>query len=108
MDYLASGTIHKEGKHLLKALQKLAPEIKGRPRLFGFDISFEDEEVEIYINSYDDLEFNIEISTSDFSVLVKYMEIVKKACEKLKCQYDITYSNSEEDFMYDTLYSKSE
>jgi len=109
MNYKATGSITlTEGAHLLEALQRKDSDIKGRPRLHGFDISLKNEEAEVYINSYDDVEFNLDIATTDFDVLKKYMDIVKNSCEELECQYDITYSNSEEDFMKDTIYAKSE
>ncbi|WP_378187315.1 hypothetical protein ACE939_03075 [Aquimarina sp. W85] len=82
---------------LHKKIEVLFPNIKGRSRLFGYDIELESEDLEFYINSYDEKEYKIDISTKKEEHLLLILSSLKQKLIELKGEFDLVYFKEDDE-----------
>lgn len=75
----------------------IIPDIKGRPRLFGYDIEFDDGNFSFYINTYDEKEYQIDICVPDEAFLFHLLHSLKEALIKLQAVFNLVYFIENED-----------
>ena len=82
---------------LHEKIKILFPNIKGRPRLFGYDIELESEELEFYINTIDEKEYKIDISTKNEENLLAILNSLKQKLIELEGEFDLVYFKEDDD-----------
>ncbi len=83
---------------LVASLSDQFSQLKGRPRIFGYDIELVEDQFELYINTLDEIEYQIQINfigiESDLKLL---LEKVKISLLNLDLQFDLVYYEEDED-----------
>lgn len=98
MNYIATGTIKNvDGELLFNKLKVSITDLKGKARVFGYDIELENDLLEFYINTYDEVEYQIDISSSDLEVLLRTKELVQRSLVDMNVMFDICYRIEDED-----------
>ncbi len=97
---VTSNDLHNEITNIL-------PNVKGRPRLFGYDIEFESDDFSLYINTYDEKEYQLDISMENKDNLFYLLDLLKKALLKLNTIFDLVYfieNENDEQISDDCIY----
>ncbi len=90
--YRCLGSIKSVNPEILhKGIKNFVPNIKGRPRIFGYDIELESEELTFYINTYDEKEYKIDISATGKEKLFLILEPLKELLIKSNSKFDLIY-----------------
>ncbi|MBA6316895.1 hypothetical protein [Cellulophaga baltica] len=84
-------------ENLHNKITEILPAVKGRPRIFGYDIEFESTELEFYINTYDEKEFQIDITTSNENKFFDIMEKLKNILIEMNGLFDLVYFKEDKD-----------
>jgi hypothetical protein len=85
-------------EQLAKSLERLYPNITYRPRVIGYDIELEEKNIELFISSYNEEEYNIDITFIAQKVeLLDFLERLKKQLLALDVYFDLTYFEENED-----------
>jgi len=106
--YRCLGSIKSINAEILhNGIKGFVPNIKGRPRLFGYDIELESEELTFYINTYDEKEYKVDISTIGKEKLFLLLEPLKELLIKSNSKFDLIYFREDtegnqvsEDYIY--------
>ena len=98
MYYRALGGIKNiESTEVHQRLKAVIPAIKGRSRLFGYDIEYEGKDLEFFINTYDEIEYYIDISSPYLDKLLPILNGLTNLLIDLNACFDIIYFMEEED-----------
>lgn len=84
-------------KELHKEIETIVPEIKGRPRLLGYDIEYEGVDCEFYINTYDEEYYQIDISMNKQGDFLSLLKDLRNILIKLECTFDLVYFQEDDE-----------
>jgi len=77
---------------LVNCLKLIFTNVKHRPRVFGYDIEFSNEQLELFISTFDEEEYNIDITAEmNESELLLLMNKLKIEFLKLNSPFNIGY-----------------
>lgn len=77
---------------LISVLEVKYPDLKSHPRVFGFDIELNNKYFELFINSFDDSEYHIDISFNEKeNILINFLNELKQTLLKLDVPFELTY-----------------
>ncbi len=83
---------------LAKELEKIYPNIAYRPRIIGYDIELVEGNIELFISSYNEKEYNVDIAlTADQEELIVFLETLKKQLLTLGVYFDLLYFEEDEE-----------
>ncbi len=94
MRYRIGGTVLDiEPQVLVKTLLRSYPDLKGRPRIFGYDIKLERDELELHLNTLDEKEYFLEMTFyKSETELLLMLENLKSSFLSLDLKFDIWYN----------------
>lgn len=105
MEYrVGGGILSSEARVLVGKLLPLFPDLKHRPRIYGYDIELIREDFELYLNTIDNKEFVLEISFfKEKKELLSLMTILRDVFLSLDLIFDIWYCEEDENTLSDEV-----
>ncbi|MEO1054107.1 MAG: hypothetical protein AAFX87_25945 [Bacteroidota bacterium] len=99
MPYRVGGNISKvDPMDLVNSLKNVFSDIKYKARVFGYDIELNREDLELYINTYNEDEYNVDITlNTNEKELLALLEKIKNALLNLNIPFDLGYYFEDDD-----------
>ena len=99
MIYQIGGSVlNVKAQVLVRELLPLFPELKHRPRIYGYDIELIRKDLELYLNTLDDIDYSLEVTFCGVEKeLLSLMTILRDVFLSLGLKFHIWYCEEDEE-----------
>lgn len=99
VEYQVGGSVlNVKANILVEKLIPLFPDLKHRPRIYGYDIKLIRHDFELYLNTLDEIEYSLEITFYDKEKeLLSLITVLRDALLSLGLKFHIWYCKEDED-----------